>query len=154
MDRLKLRLPLVGDLVKKVEVGRFSRTLGTLLSSGVPILQAMSIVRDTMTNRVLFDVVEDFAEAIRAGRSLAEPLSASDSFHPLATQLISVGEESGRLEEMLLQVADIFDEDVQTTIQRLTALVEPVIILAMGIVVGFIVLSILLAIFSITTVPI
>jgi general secretion pathway protein F len=154
LDRLKLRLPLVGDLVKKVEVGRFSRTLGTLLSSGVPILQAMSIVRDTMTNRVLFDVVEDFAEAIRAGRSLAEPLSASDSFHPLATQLISVGEESGRLEEMLLQVADIFDEDVQTTIQRLTALVEPVIILAMGIVVGFIVLSILLAIFSITTVPI
>lgn len=153
-DRFKLRLPIVGELIKKIDVGRFARTLGTLLTSGVPILQAMSIVEETMTNRVLADLVGDLTEAVRAGRPLALPLRASGDFPPLATQLIAVGEESGRLEEMLLQVADIFDADVQTTVRRLTALVEPVIILVMGVVVGFIVLSILLAVFSITAIPI
>lgn len=153
-DRFKLRLPLVGELIKKIDVGRFARTLGTLLTSGVPILQAMSIVEETMTNRVLADLVGDLTEAVRAGRPLALPLRASGDFPPLATQMIAVGEESGRLEEMLLQVADIFDADVQTTVRRLTALVEPVIILVMGVVVGFIVLSILLAVFSITAIPI
>ncbi len=154
LDRLKLRLPLIGELVRKVEVGRFARTLGTLLISGVPILQAMSIVQDTMTNQVLVAVVDDLTEAIRAGRPIAVPLRAAGGFPPLAIQLISVGEESGRLEDMLLQVADIFDDEVQTTVRRLTALVEPAIILVMGVVVGFIVLSILLAIFSVTAVPI
>lgn len=154
MDRAKLRLPIIGELIKKIEVSRFARTLGTLLSSGVPILQAMSIVRDTMTNRVLTNVVDELADAIHAGRTIALPLRASGSFPLLATQLISVGEETGRLEEMLLKLADIFDEDVQTTVRRLTALVEPAIILVMGIVVGFIVFSILLAIFSITAIPI
>jgi general secretion pathway protein F len=153
-DSFLLRLPLIGELVKKIEVGRFSRTLGTLLTSGVPILQSMSIVQETMTNRVLADLIMNLSEAVRAGRPLAQPLKNSVFFPPLATQLISVGEESGRLEEMLLRVADIYDREVQTTIRRLTALVEPVIILVMGIVVGFIVLSILLAIFSITAVPI
>ncbi|MFQ6672092.1 MAG: type II secretion system F family protein [Candidatus Tectimicrobiota bacterium] len=152
-DRFKLRLPLVGELIQKAEVGRFARTLGTLLTSGVPILQAMSIVQETVTNRVFADLVGDLTEAVRAGRPLALPLRASRSFPPLATQMIAVGEESGRLEEMLLHVADIFDADVQTTVRRLTAIVEPVIILVLGIVVGFIVVSILLAIFSITAVP-
>ena len=153
-DRFKLRLPIVGELIKKIDVGRFTRTLGTLLTSGVPILEAMSIVEETMTNQVLADLVGDLTEAVRAGRPLALPLQASEDFPPLATQMIAVGEESGRLEEMLLQVADIFDADVQTTVRRLTALVEPVIILVMGVVVGFIVLSILLAVFSITAIPI
>ena len=153
-DRFKLRLPIVGELIKKIDVGRFTRTLGTLLTSGVPILEAMSIVEETMTNQVLADLVGDLTEAVRAGRPLALPLRASGNFPPLATQMIAIGEESGRLEEMLLQVADIFDVDVQTTVRRLTALVEPVIILVMGVVVGFIVLSILMAIFSITAVPI
>ena len=153
-DRFKLRLPIVGELIKKIDVGRFTRTLGTLLTSGVPILEAMSIVEETMTNQVLADLVGDLTEAVRAGRPLALPLRASANFPPLATQMIAIGEESGRLEEMLLQVADIFDADVQTTVRRLTALVEPVIILVMGVVVGFIVLSILMAIFSITAVPI
>lgn len=154
LDRWKLRMPLLGELIKKIEVSRFARTLGTLLSSGVPILQAVSIVRDTMTNRVLASVLDELTDAIRAGRAIALPLRASGSFPPLATQLITVGEETGRLEEMLLKVADIFDQDVETTVRRLTALVEPAIILVMGIVVGFIVFSILLAIFSITAIPI
>ena len=154
LDRWKLRMPLLGELIKKIEVSRFARTLGTLLSSGVPILQAVSIVRDTMTNRVLASVLDELTDAIRAGRPIALPLRASGSFPPLATQLITVGEETGRLEEMLLKVADIFDQDVETTVRRLTALVEPAIILVMGIVVGFIVFSILLAIFSITAIPI
>jgi general secretion pathway protein F len=154
MDRFKLRLPVLGELVKKIDVGRFARTLGTLLTSGVPVLQAIGIVRDTMTNRVLAEVVDELTEAIRAGRPLALTLRTAESFPPLASQLISVGEESGRLEEMLLQVADILDQEVQTSVQRLTALVEPIIILVMGIVVGFIVLSILLAIVSVTDVPI
>jgi general secretion pathway protein F len=141
MDRFKLRLPVLGELVKKIDVGRFARTLGTLLTSGVPVLQAIGIVRDTMTNRVLAEVVDELTEAIRAGRPLALTLRTAESFPPLASQLISVGEESGRLEEMLLQVADILDQEVQTSVQRLTALVEPIIILVMGIVVGFVLSS-------------
>ena len=152
-DHFKLRLPMAGNLIKMAEVGRFARTLGTLLVSGVPILQAMSIVQEAMTNRVVADTVSDLTDAVRAGRPLAVPLRASGSFPPMAVQMISVGEESGRLEEMLLHVADLFDTEVQTTVRRLTALVEPVIILLMGLVVGFIVLSIFLAIFSITAIP-
>ncbi|MDA2917073.1 type II secretion system F family protein [Nitrospinae bacterium AH_259_B05_G02_I21] len=152
-DHFKLRLPMAGNLIRMAEVGRFARTLGTLLVSGVPILQAMSIVQEAMTNRVLADTVSDLTDAVRAGRPLAVPLRASGSFPPMAVQMISVGEESGRLEEMLLHVADLFDTEVQTTVRRLTALIEPVIILLMGLVVGFIVLSILLAIFSITAIP-
>jgi general secretion pathway protein F len=148
-DRAKLRIVLLGELTKKVAVARFARTLGTLLKSGVPMLQALEIVREVAGNVVLAQSIEEVKVGVRGGSGVAAPLSHSAVFPPLALQMIAVGEETGRLDEMLVQVAEYFDKDVRQQVKRLTALLEPVLLLVGGVVVAFVVLSMFSAIFSI-----
>lgn len=148
-DRLVLRLPLFGDLVAKVEMARLARTLGTLLRNGVAMLTALAIVKETLSNRVLGDTVAEVAENLKAGESLAEPLMAAGSFPQLAVHMIRVGEETGQLEDMLIQVADTYDGEVQAAVKRMLTLLEPILILGLGVVIAGIIMSILVAILSV-----
>jgi general secretion pathway protein F len=150
-DRLKLTAPLVGTLIRKIEVSRFTRTLGTLLGSGVPVLQSITIVRETMDNSVVSREIEVARKKIKEGSGIADPLRTCEFVPPLAIHMITVGEETGKLEEMLIRVADIYDNDVQNSLKGLISLLEPTMILLMGALVGFIVISMLMAIFSINT---
>jgi len=152
-DRLLLRLPLAGDVVLKTEVARFARVLGTLLRSGVPVVSALSVVREMIGNRILANAVDRLADGVKRGAGLSAPMAETGVFPPLARHLVRIGEETGRLEEMLLRVADAFEAEVRKLVKRLTGLLEPEIILAMGLVVGFIVVAMLMAIFSISDVP-
>lgn len=147
-DRLMLNLPLVGDLVTKVEVARFSRTLGTLLANGVVVLNALSITAETMSNRILAEAISGLASRLKRGEGLASPLMETGRFPRLAVQLVQVGEESGQLETMLLRVADIYDEEVKRTLQRLLALLVPVMTICIGILVAVIIATMLTAILS------
>lgn len=148
-DRLLLRLPLIGDLIAKVETARLSRTLGTLLRNGVPLLTALGIVKETITNQVLAEAIGRVADNLKAGQSLAEPLLEQGAFPALAIHMIRVGEETGQLDEMLVQVADTYDGEVQTTVKRLLALMEPVMILGLGVLIAAIIMSILVAIINV-----
>lgn len=152
-DRLLLGTPLVGRLTAKVETARFTRTLGTMLASGVPVLGALGVIGDMMTNRVVARSVGRLAEAVRRGGTIAAGLKEHAPFPALAIHMVRVGEETGRLEEMLLKVADTFEAEVRTELKRVLGLLEPAIILAMGVLVAFIVVAMLLAIFSINEVP-
>ena len=147
-DRLILRLPLVGDLVTKVEVARFARTLGTLLANGVTVLNALSITAETISNRELAEAIGGLAGRLKQGEGLSRPLTELNLFPRLATQLIQVGEESGQTESMLLRVAEIYDEEVKRTIQRLLALLVPVMTICIGILVAAIIATMLTAILS------
>jgi general secretion pathway protein F len=135
--------------VSKVEMARFSRTLGTLLKNGVPLLSALTIVKETMTNRVMANAVNEVADNLKAGEGLAEPLMEAGAFPRLAVHMIRVGEETGQLQDMLLQVADTYDGEVQSTVARLLSLLEPALILGLGIIIAGIIMSILVAILSI-----
>lgn len=152
-DRLLLHLPIVGELIRRMDMARFSRSLGTLLASGVPLLAGLSIVKDIVSNRVLSDTLDVAADTLKAGRSLAEQLMSTGLFPALGLQMIKVGEETGRLDEMLLRVADIYDREVATAIQRMLALLEPVLIVGLGLVIASIIMSILVAIISINELP-
>jgi len=147
-DRWILRLPLVGDLVVKVEVARFARTLGTLLGNGVMVLNALSITAETMSNRELAEAISGLAGRLKRGEGLALSLMETGLFPRLAVQLVQVGEESGQLESMLLRVADIYDEDVKRTLQRSLALLVPVLTICIGILVAGIIAIMLTAILS------
>ncbi len=149
LDRLKLKAPIFGALALKVAIARFTRTLAILLKSGVPVLTSLDIVKNIVNNRVLQHIIEEARDNIREGQDIAPPLRRSQLFPPLATHMIAVGEKSGKLEDMLLRVSDAFETEVEATVQGLTALIEPLMILLMGAVVGFIALSILLPIFQI-----
>jgi type II secretion system protein F len=152
-DRSKLRWFVIGDLIKKAEVARFSRTLGTLLQSGVSILPALNLVREISQNRAVSRSVAYIHDQLREGKGISKSLEETDVFPPLAVHMIGVGEETGRLDEMLIKVAETYEENFQNSVKRFVALFEPMIILIMGLVVGFIVISILLAIFSINEMP-
>ncbi len=152
-DRWMLRIPLVGVVLRKVEVARFSRTLGTLLHGGVPLLQAMTIVRDVIMNQGIATMIEPIRNGIKKGEGIAQPMKQSGVFPPLAMHLVEVGEESGRLDSMLVQVSDIYDNEVRNGVKNLIAFFEPALILVMGIIIGTIVVSMLLAIFSINDIP-
>jgi general secretion pathway protein F len=141
-----LRVPLIADLIVKLEIARLSRTLGLMLRNGVPLLTAVAIVRDTMHNRVLARAMGDVEASLERGRGLARPIAASGRFPKLAVQLIQVGEETGQLEDLLDKLAGIYDAEVRAAIKRLLAVLEPALILGMGIVIGLIIVSILLAI--------
>jgi len=147
-DRFKLRLPLLGNLVQKMAVVRFSRTLGTLISSEAPLLKSLEIVKNVVDNSVFSQAIQSAVADIGEGTSIAAPLKRSKVFPPLVIRMVSVGEESGNLGKMLFKVADTYDEEIETTVNALTSLIEPLIILAMGLAVGFIVLAILLPIFE------
>jgi general secretion pathway protein F len=152
-DRLLITLPLVGRLSIKIETARFARTLGTMLKSGVPVLGALTVVGDIMTNLVIGRSVQRLADAVKRGGTIAAALQEHVPFPSLAIHMVRVGEETGRLEEMLLKTADTFETEVRSELKRLIGLLEPVIILGMGVVVAFIVVAMLLAISSINEVP-
>ena len=145
-DTRMLRMPLVGDLIAKVEIARFARTLATLLANGVTLLAGLSIVKETMGNVVLASALDGVTAKLREGKGFGRPLAETGLFPRLATQMILVGEESGRLEEMLGRVADVYDREVATAIKRFLAVLEPVLILGLAVLVGGIVFSILLGV--------
>ena len=152
-DQRKINLPVAGNLVKKIEVARFARTLGTLTKSGVPILQALVLVKDIIGNRVIARSMEAVYDRVKEGDRLSRPLIDSGVFPSLAIQMITVGEETGRLDSMLLRVAENYEKTVKSTVKRYISLLEPAMILVMGLVVGFIVISMLMAIFSVNEMP-
>jgi len=145
-DGRLLRLPLLGDLLAKVEVARFARTLATLLANGVTLLAGLAIVRETMTNSVLARALDGVITRLREGKGFGRPLVETGLYPKLATQMILVGEESGRLEEMLNRVADVYDREVQISIKRFLAILEPAMILGLAVLIGGIVFSILLGV--------
>jgi type II secretion system protein F len=151
-DAFKLRLPLLGPAITKVEVARFARTLGTLLNSAVPLIAAVRIVQGIMRNQILAEGISKIADGAKRGEGVSKPMRESGVFPPLALHLVEVGEETGRLDTMLIQVADVYEKEVRTAVKALTAVFEPVIILVMGVLIGTIVLSMLMAIFSINEV--
>jgi len=153
LDRKKMNLPVTGELVKKAEVARFARTLGTLTKSGVPILQALMLVKDIMGNRVIATSMEEVYDRVKEGERLSRPLSDSRIFPSLAIQMITVGEETGKLDSMLLRVAENYEKMVKDMVKRFISFLEPAMILAMGLVVGFVVISMLMAIFSMNEMP-
>ena len=147
-DGMLLKLPLFGALIRKIEVSRFSLTMATLLKSGVPILQAMGIVQSILINRVIADSVIPLKQALKRGKGLSGPLQEAEVFPPMAVHMITVGETSGALDEMLTKVSKTYDKEVEQSIKQLISLIEPMMILIMAVIIGFIVVSMLLAIFS------
>lgn len=153
LDYYKLNSPVIGGLVEKIEVARFARTLGTLTKSGVPILRALNLVKDIITNQVIVNSMGAISERVKEGERLSRPMSDLRVFPPLAIQMITVGEETGRLDEMLLRVAENYETIVKNMVKRLISFLEPAMILFMGLMVGFIVISMLMAIFSMNEMP-
>ena len=151
IDGLLIRLPVIGDLLKKVAVSKFTRTLGTLIKSGVPILQALDTVAKTSGNKVVENAIMSARESIREGEKIADPLKESGIFPPMVIQMISVGEETGNLEIMLTKIADFYDQEVDTAVKAMTSLIEPVIICVMGVVIGSIVICMFLPIFQMSS---
>ncbi|MFQ5867230.1 MAG: type II secretion system F family protein [bacterium] len=149
IDRLLLRLPIFGALLRKVAVAKFTRTLGTLVKSGVPILQALDTVARTSGNRVIEKAVLAAKEAIREGERISEPLRASGAFPPMVTQMISVGEETGNLDAMLSKIAEFYEQEVDAAVSGLTSMIEPVVIVFMGIIIGAIAISMYMPMFQI-----
>lgn len=149
-DRIRLRAPLLGRLHHKAVIARFTRTLSILLKSGITLVDSLEISRLSMGNRIMEEAIEDTAKQVGEGVDFATPLKNSGKFPPLVVQLIRAGEKSGELEEMLAKAAEVYEDDVEATISSLTAILEPVIILVMGVVVGFMVMAILLPIFDMT----
>ena len=150
LDGLTLKIPIFGDLLRKVAISRFSRTLATLVQSGVPILESLDIVEKTIGNRVLETVINDVKNNVREGESLAAPLVKSGVFPPMVTRMIGVGEKSGKMETMLLKISEFYDDQVDTAVEGLTSVIEPLIIGVLGIVIGFIVIALFLPIINIT----
>jgi general secretion pathway protein F len=150
--RFVLTVPIFGRLLRIIAIGRFARTLSTLLKSGVPLLVSMDIVKNVVGNVRLAEVIDQARDAIREGESIAAPLKRSGEFPPLVFHMVAVGERSGALEEMLGNVADAYEDQVETTVSALTSLLEPIMIVAMGAVVGFIVFSVLMPILQINTI--
>ena len=148
-----MRAWLLGDLVRKFETARFSRTLSALMKGGVPLLEALGTVQGVIGNRLLARAIGQVQVRVREGKGMARPLSESGLFPPLALNMIAVGEETGKLDAMLTEVANYYDQEVKRTTKRLTALLEPALILVMGLIIGVVVISMLLAIFSINDLP-
>jgi general secretion pathway protein F len=151
LDEVLLRMPFIGGLITKIEVARFSRTASTLLQSGVGLLHALGIVRDTVKNTVIASSIDSVASRLKEGRGLADPLMATGVFPKLMVHLVRVGEETGKLDDMLAKVADIYDEDVSRATARMLALLVPVVTIAMGLMIAAIIMSIITAIFSVNT---
>jgi len=150
-DRMVLRQPLFGAIVTKVEVARFARTLGTLLNNGVTLLTGLGIVKEALSNSAMAGAVADAESRLKEGQGLAEPLAATKVFPSLATHLMRVGEESGRLEEMLIHVADIYENEVQRSVERLLSLLVPALTIGLGVIIGLIITSVLMAILSVNS---
>ena len=151
IDALLLKLPVFGTLIRKVAVARFTRTFGTLVSSGVPILEGLRITARTAGNKVVERAVMQCRAAVTAGKTLAEPLKSSGVFPPMVTQMIAVGEQTGALDAMLNKIADFYDDEVDTAVGALTALLEPLMIVILGVIIGGLVVAMYLPIFRLVT---
>jgi len=149
VDAYKLKLPLFVDLLTKTSVARFSRTLGTLVSSGVPILQALQITRDTAGNERVSKAIETIHDNVKEGESMVAPMEASQIFPPMVVSMVQVGEETGQLPDMLTKVADVFEEEVDTAVAGLTSLLEPIMIVLLALIVGTIVVALFLPLITI-----
>ena len=147
------KLKLMGDVIRKLETARFTRTLGTLLKSGVPLLQALKNSKDIISNQIIASTIDTVAKGAKEGKGIAGPLSHANVFPPLALSMIQVGEETGQLDTMLLKVADTYEKSLRTAMKRFIGFLEPALILGMGLIIGFIVLSMLMGIFSMTDMP-
>ena len=152
-DRMKLRIFLLGDVLRKIEVARISKTLGTLIHNAVPLVHSLNIVREISGNSVISKAIGDIADGVKKGEGVAKPMLKTGVFPQLAVHLVEVGEETGRLDAMLIELSKVYDKEVRSTIKNLIALFEPVMILVMALVVGIIVISMMLAIVSINDVP-
>jgi general secretion pathway protein F len=153
-DRVRLRIPLLGDALLKAETARFARAMATLVSNTVPLVQAIAISAATLNNKMIAGAMTMVATGVKRGEGIAAPLRKAAVFPPLAAHLLTVGEETGRLDAMFARMADIYENDTRASIKRFTAVFEPVVILVMGVVVGGLILSMLLAITSINDVAI
>jgi type IV pilus assembly protein PilC len=149
IDGVKLRFPLFGDIIRKTAISRFSRTLGTLVTSGVPILQPLNITRETAGNMVIARAIGQVHESVKEGESIVQPLEASGAFPPMVVSMIDVGEETGQLPEMLLKIADVYDDEVDNSVAAMTAALEPIMIVFLAVVVGTIVIALFLPLISI-----
>jgi type IV pilus assembly protein PilC len=149
VDRIKLRAPLFGDLIRKTAISRFTRTLGTLVTSGVPILQALNITRETAGNTVIARAINQVHDSVKEGESIVQPLEASGAFPPMVISMIDVGEETGQLPEMLLKIAEVYDDEVDNSVAGLTSMLEPIMIVFLAVVVGTIVIALFLPLISI-----
>ena len=148
VDAAKLKVPIFGDLILKTSVSRFARTFGTLISSGVPVLRALEIVSDTAGNRVISDTVVRARHSIKEGEKISTPLFGSKIFPVMVTQMIAIGEETGRLDQMLDKVSNFYDDEVDNTLKSLTSLIEPLMIVGLGLIVGFIAISVISPIYQ------
>lgn len=149
IDSVKLKSPLFGDLIRKTSISRFSRTLGTLVTSGVPILQALNITRETAGNVVIADAINTVHDSVKEGESVVQPLEASGVFPPMVISMIDVGEETGQLPDMLLKIAEVYDDEVDNAVAGLTSLLEPIMIVFLALIVGTIVIALFMPLISI-----
>jgi type IV pilus assembly protein PilC len=149
LDNVRLKMPLFGDLTRKSSIARFSRTLGTLVTSGVPILQALNITRETAGNSVIADAITKVHDSVKEGESIVQPLEASGVFPPMVISMIDVGEETGQLPEMLLKIAEVYDDEVDNAVTGLTSLLEPIMIVILAVIVGTIVIALFMPLISI-----
>src|SRR5256885_6125658 len=149
IDSFKLRMPLFGNLNKKTAISRFARTLGTLVTSGVPILQALNITRETAGNAAIAAAISQVHDSVKEGESIVQPLEASRAFPPMVVSMVDVGEETGKLPEMLLKIADVYDDEVDNAVAALTSMLEPIMIVFLAVIVGTIVLALFTPLISI-----
>jgi len=149
IDKFKLNAPVFGQLIRKVGIARFSRTLGTLIASGVPILQALNIVRDTSGNAVIAKAVSQVHDSVKEGERIVQPLEASGVFPPMVISMVDVGEETGALPDMLMKVADVYDDEVDNAVGALTSLLEPIMIVFLAVIVGTIVIAMFMPLISV-----
>jgi type IV pilus assembly protein PilC len=143
-DKFKLKMPILGPVISKVSISRFTRTLGTLVSSGVPILQALNIVRETAGNVIVANAVQKIHESVKEGETITAPLESSRVFPPMVVSMVDVGEQTGAMPEMLLKIADNYDEEVDNAVSAMTSLLEPVMIVFLAVIVGSIVIAMFL----------
>ncbi|MHB9133265.1 MAG: type II secretion system F family protein [Armatimonadota bacterium] len=148
LDRIKLRIPVMGDILLKVSISRFARTFGTLISSGVPVLRALEITTDTSGNMAVAQAIERARISVKEGEKISDPLQNSNIFPIMVTQMIAVGEETGRLDQMLIKVSDFYDTEVDATLKGLASLIEPLMIVGLGVMVGFIAISVISPIYT------
>jgi type IV pilus assembly protein PilC len=149
LDRLKLKIPIFGELLRKIAIVRFAGTLATLITSGVPILQALDIVRDTSGNEVISRATAKVYESVKDGDTIHEPLGECEVFPPLVVHMVAVGEETGAIDQMLVKVAEAYEREVDDTVNALTSIIEPVLIVVLGVIIGAIVIALYLPLFTI-----
>jgi type IV pilus assembly protein PilC len=152
LDQAFLRVPILGSIIRRAAVARFTRTLGTLISSGVPILEGLEITARTAGNSIVEDAIVKTRGSISEGNTIAEPLKACDVFPPMVVQMIAVGEQTGALDEMLAKIADFYDDEVDAAVEQLTAVIEPAMIVIMGVVVGGMLVAMYLPMFKLVQV--